>query len=109
LIVRQKEGQKALDLLAAVAQLDPANARYAYVYALALNEAGQTSTAIETLERNIKLHPYGRDSLAALVSFCDQSGKPGEALTYAQRIYQLDQVNPRVRQVFKTLNGQIHR
>ena len=108
LMVRQKQGQKALALFAAATRLDPANARYAYVFAVALNDAGQTSTAIETLERNIKLHPYDRDSLAALASFCDQGGKSLEALKYAQRLYELDPEDPQARQMLKTLNGQIH-
>ncbi len=108
LMVRQKRGQKALALFAAAARLDPASARYTYVYAVALNDSGQTRTAIETLERNISVHPYDRDSLAALVSFCDQAGKSLEALNYAQRLYELDPEDPQVRQMLKTLNGQIH-
>jgi tetratricopeptide (TPR) repeat protein len=107
-MVRQKQGRKALALFAAAAQLDPANARYAYVYAVALNDTGQTSTAIETLERNLKLHPYDRDSLTALVSFCDRVGKSLEALTYAQRLYELDPEDLQVRQMLKALNDQIH-
>ncbi len=108
LMVRQKQGRKALALFAAAAQLDPANARYAYVYAVALNDTGQTSTAIETLERNLKLHPYDRDSLTALVSLCDRVGKSLEALSYAQRLYELDPEDLQVRQMLKALNGQIH-
>ena len=107
LMVRLKQGQKALALFAAAARLDPANARYTYVYAVALNDSGQTNTAIETLERNITVHPYDRDSLAALVSFCDQTGKSLEALNYAQRLYELEPENPQVRQMLKALNDQI--
>jgi len=94
LMVRRKQRQKALTLLAAAAQLDPANAKYVYVYAVALSDAGQTEAAIKILQSNLTQHPYDRDSLSALVSFCDQIGKPDEALTYAQRIYQLDPEDP---------------
>ena len=42
LMVRQKRGAQALDLLGAASRSDPGNARYAYVYAIALNDAGKT-------------------------------------------------------------------
>jgi predicted Zn-dependent protease len=88
-MVRQKRNSQALDSLAAAARLDPENPRYSYVYAVALNDFGQTSGAIETLKRNILMHPYDRDSLAALVSICKQAGRSAEALTYTRRLDQL--------------------
>jgi tetratricopeptide (TPR) repeat protein len=106
--VRRQQGQNALDLFATATRLDPGNARYSYVYAVALNDSGQTNAAIEILERNISVHPYDRDSIAALVSFCDRAGKSVEALNYAQRLYELDPDDPQVRQMLKALNGQIH-
>ena len=104
LMVRQKRGAQGLDLLAAAARIDPGNARYVYVYAVALNGAGQTRAAIETLERSIKAHPYDRDSLAALVNFLEQAGDPAKALIYAQRLEALEPGNPQVRQMLKELN-----
>jgi tetratricopeptide (TPR) repeat protein len=109
LMVRQKQSQKALALFDAAARIDPANGRYTYVYAIALNDAGQTRTAIETLERNIKVHPYHRDSLAALVSFCDQDGKPAEALTYARRLNELEPGDPQVLQIVTSLEHRLRR
>jgi tetratricopeptide (TPR) repeat protein len=109
LMVRRKQDQKALALLAAAAQLDPANARYVYVYAIALSENGQIAAAIRTLQSNLTRYPYDRDSLSALVGFCVQIGKSDEALTYAQRIYQLDPEDPEVRRMLKTLNDAIRR
>ena len=95
-------------LLAAATHSDPVNARYPYVYAVALHDAGQINPAIEILERNVRLHPYDRDSLAALVSFCEQAGKSVAALNYAQRLYELDPDDPQVRQLLKTMNLQAH-
>ncbi len=109
LMVRQREGQKALALFAAAARLDPANTRYAYVYAIALNDNGQTVQAIDTLERNLTTHPYDHDSLAALVSICDETGKPAEALTYAQRLYALTPEDPQLRETIKTLTDKVNR
>ena len=108
LMVRQKRSAEGLDLLAAAARIDPGNARYAYVYAVALNGAGQTRAAIETLERSIKAHPYDRDSLAALVNFLEQSGDPAKALTYARRLDELEPENPQVRRMLKELNEHQH-
>jgi tetratricopeptide (TPR) repeat protein len=106
-MVRRRQNQEALSMFAGAARLDPANARYVYVYAIALNESGQTRAAIETLEDNIKVHPYDRDSLAALVGFCDQTGKPFEALTYARRFNEVDPGDPQMLQTITRLNGQV--
>ena len=43
LMVRQKRGAQALEILGAAARGEPGNARYAYVYAIALNDAGKTA------------------------------------------------------------------
>jgi len=108
LMVRQKRGAQGLDLLAASARIDPSNARYVYVYAVALNDAGRTHAAIETLESSIKVHPYDRDSLAALVNFLEQSGDPANALIYAQRLDEVEPGNPEVRRMLKELNEHLH-
>jgi predicted CXXCH cytochrome family protein len=108
LMVRQKHGAEALDLLGAASRSDPGNARYAYVYAIALNDAGKTATAISTLESSIKAHPYDRDSLAALASFMEQSGDSAKALTYANRLNDLEPDNPQVQQMLKELHEHSH-
>ena len=105
LMVRQKRNSEGLDLLATAARLDPGNARYVYVYAIALNDAGSTGAAIETLETSLKRHPYDRDSLAALVNFLEQSGNSTAALTYAHRLQELEPGNPQVEQMLKDLTG----
>jgi tetratricopeptide (TPR) repeat protein len=109
LMVRQKRGAEGLGLLGAAARGEPGNARYVYVYAIALNDAGQTKAAIEALESSIKAHPYDRDSLAALVSFVEQSGDSAKAVTYAQQLDELEPNNPQVRQMLKQLNEHQHR
>jgi tetratricopeptide (TPR) repeat protein len=92
-LVRQKQNEKALGFFAAAWRIEPANARYAYVYAVALNDAGQTGAAIQTLTSAIKAHPYDRDSLAALVALCNRAGEPAKAVIYAQRLAQLEPEN----------------
>lgn len=103
LMVRRKQNEVALDLLADAARGDAANARYAYVYAVALNDFGRTAAAISVLEASIAAHPYDRDSLSALVTFLEQAGDSAQALSYAQRLNELDPDNPEARQMLKQL------
>jgi predicted Zn-dependent protease len=108
LMVRQKRGAQALELLEDAARGAPNNARYAYVYAIALNDAGKTRDAIETLEVSIKAHPYDRDSLAALVNFLDQSGDLVKSLSYANRLDELEPNDPAIREMLKKLREHSH-
>ena len=107
LMVRQKRNAQALDLLGAAARGDLGNARYAYVYAVALNDAGKTNAAIETLDNSLKVHPYDADSLAAMVTFLEQSGDAARALTYANRLDNLEPGNPQVQQMLKDLHDHL--
>jgi tetratricopeptide (TPR) repeat protein len=105
LLVRAKRGGQALDSLAAAAHLDPGNARYAYVYAIALHDGDQLHLAISTLEASLRLHPYYRDSLGAVVNFLGESGDAASALPYAQRLLELEPANPQLRQLVEHLSA----
>ena len=98
LLIRQGHGQEALDHLAAAARLDPANARFAYVYAVALDDAGQTGKALDVLEDDVARHPYDRDSLAALTDFYRSAGNPRKAVIYARRMAELEPNDAQVEQ-----------
>ena len=98
LLVRQGQGPVALDHLAAASRLDPANARFAYVYAVALNDAGQSGKALDVLEGDVARHPYDRDALAALVNFYRSAGNPRKATAYAKRLAELESNDTQVRQ-----------
>jgi tetratricopeptide (TPR) repeat protein len=101
LLVREGRESDALAHLAKAAQLDPANARFAYVYAIALDGAGQTNKAIDVLEDDVGRHPYDRDSLTALVQFYSEAGNQRRALAFANRLAQADPDNPEVRQLLR--------
>jgi tetratricopeptide (TPR) repeat protein len=102
-LIRQGHGQVALDHLVAAARLDPANARFAYVYAVALNDAGQTGKAVDVLEDNLAKHPYDRDSLAALTDFYRGAGNPRKAVFYAKRLAELEPNDAQVDQLLMQL------
>jgi hypothetical protein len=64
----------ALAEIGRAAEIDSDNARYAYVYAVALNSAGRTDDAIKTLEASYARHPAERDTLFALVTIIAMPG-----------------------------------
>ena len=107
LMVRQKREPQALEFLGAATRDEPGNTRYAYVYAIALNDLGKTDVAIGTLESSIKAHPYDRDSLIALVNFLEQSGDSAKALTYANRLNELEPGNQQVQLMLKELHDHL--
>jgi tetratricopeptide (TPR) repeat protein/cytochrome c553 len=65
-LVRQHNYADALPELRRASELAPGNARYAYVYAIALNSIGAKGQAMELLETSHKRHPADRDTLLAL-------------------------------------------
>jgi tetratricopeptide (TPR) repeat protein len=69
LLVRTERADAALDELARAHTLEPASARYAYVYAVALAERGSRREAIELLERTLAAHPDDADVRAALDAY----------------------------------------
>jgi Flp pilus assembly protein TadD len=107
LLVRQGRRQEALDRLAAAARLDPSNARFVYVYAVALNDAGQTDRALMTLEDDLKRHPYDRDALAAMTDFYRSAAKPRQAIIYARRLAALVPNDAQVQQQLMQLNDEV--
>ncbi len=104
-MIREKHYVQALQLLASAAHKDPENARYNYVYAVALKDADRKSEAIGTLEASINLHPYDRDSLASLVNWLGRSGNSNKALVYAERLAQLEPDNLDVQQAIAELRA----
>jgi tetratricopeptide (TPR) repeat protein len=89
-LIRDGQKPEALVHLAMAARLDQANARFAYVYAVALNDAGQPDKAIAVLESNIRVHPFDRDSLTALVDYYRAEGNSPKAEAYAKRLSELE-------------------
>jgi predicted Zn-dependent protease len=74
LLVRQHRLPEAAAMLAKATELDPQQAHYAYVYAIALNSAGQHAEARRLLEANHARHPADRETLRGLVSLASDVG-----------------------------------
>jgi tetratricopeptide (TPR) repeat protein len=93
-LVRQKETAAGLKELAEAVRLDPAGARYAYVYAVGLNDSGRPAEALKVLEAARKRHPFDPDVLLALAHYSLRAGKRGAALGYARELQAIDPENP---------------
>jgi Flp pilus assembly protein TadD len=87
-LVRQGRKPEALKLMAGVAAASP---DVAYLYALALEDAGRRAEALRALERALPKANGSRDILLALASLQQQSGNSGAAAAYLK---QLAAINP---------------
>lgn len=105
LLIRQKRLLEALAALAEAARLGSDNARYGYVYAVALNGVGQSQPAIQTLETVLAKHPNDRDTLMALAAFQRGAGNLDAARTYARRLAALEPDNPEVRVLLRQVEA----
>ena len=90
-LVRLQRLDEALDELQRAAELEPGDARFAYVYAVALHSTGEAKAAIARLETALAAHPDDRDILQALVSFHGEQGEAVEARKYAARLQELSE------------------
>lgn len=86
LLVRQKRLDAALEELQRAVVLDPAQARYAYVYALGLHSAGRRDDATAVLIESLRRHPNDPDALSAMIAFSREKGDLATALAYAERL-----------------------
>lgn len=96
LLIRQQRLPEALTALAEAARWGGENPRYGYVYAVALNETGQGSKAIQALETVLATHPNDRDTLLALVAFQRDAGNLNAARNHARRLAVLEPDNPQI-------------
>jgi tetratricopeptide (TPR) repeat protein len=93
---RQQRIKEATELLGKAAELQPGNARYAYVYGVALQATGAMDRAIAVLEGAHALHPADRDIIVALIDMQRQRGDSSAALKYADELVRLEPNDPRV-------------
>ena len=85
-LVRQQRAGEALEELRLATTLSPDDARYVYVYAVALNSSGKPEQAILVLQGAHSRHPNNRDILGALVAFHRDMGNEAAAQTYAAKL-----------------------
>ena len=88
-LTRLKKPDEAITELARAAEIEPVQARYAYVYAVSLQSAGRKDEAMTILKDSLARHPDDRDTLLALVTFNRDAGDIGAALEYAERLVRI--------------------
>ena len=103
--VRQKRYADALKELTEAARLDAANARYAYVQAVALNDSGQPAQALKVLQAALKRQPHDRELLSTLAIYTARAGDREAALGYVKQLRELDPDNPAHAQLGRQIEG----
>ncbi len=92
-LARQHRSDEMLAELRKAVLLAPADARFAYVYAVALHDAGHPQDALGVLKTALKPNPYDRDVLLALTYFSAEAGRVDAARGYADELHDLDPHN----------------
>jgi len=105
LLARQQRYPEAIAALARAARLDPRDARYAYVYAVALDSTGKRREALKVLEANHKRHPADQDTLLALTTINRDLGGREAALRYGRKLLTLLPAEPGIQQLVRQLEG----
>ena len=85
-LTRLNRGDSALREFARAAGLEPGNARFAYVHAIALHSAGRVDAAIASLKSALTAHPGDGDILAALAKFYEARGERAQARRYGDEL-----------------------
>ena len=67
-LIRRQQYREAVAELGRAAELAPENPRYAYVYAVALQETGRAGDAVPVLEAALRRHPTDPDLLFTLAA-----------------------------------------
>ncbi len=96
-LARQKKQSEALPHLARAAGLLPGQARYAYVYGVALQSTGQPDIGLAVLKAAHARHPEDRDLLIALATLNRDRGDRSSAIEFAQKLVALDPDEPGAR------------
>jgi tetratricopeptide (TPR) repeat protein len=108
-LVRGKQSAEGLKALRVAAQLAPDSPRFAYVYAVALHDAGDNREAMQVLAAALKRDPYDRDLLSGLAFFTAQAGNRELALDYVRRLRELDPEDPQYAQMARQIEGALPR
>jgi cytochrome c-type biogenesis protein CcmH/NrfG len=91
-----------VDTLGRPAALDPSNARFAYVYGMALRSTGRPGLATAVLHQALARHPTHRDSLLLLAVMARDAGEWAQTRAYAERLLVVD---PQDREALQLLSA----
>ncbi|MDD1617494.1 MAG: hypothetical protein CG439_2614, partial [Methylococcaceae bacterium NSP1-2] len=105
LLVRKSDKTTALKEFAKATKLAPNDARYAYVYAIALNSLGKQRQALTVLKAANHRQPHNLDIISALISIHREAGDNKAALIYARKAAEMLPNNKEIQQLITELEG----
>ena len=105
MLIRQGKQMNALSELAEASKLAPENARYAYVYAIALHSGGQAKQAVTVLQAADLRSPNNRELLSALISMQLEMGDTKTALVYAKKAAEASPEDRQIKQLIEQLSS----
>jgi tetratricopeptide (TPR) repeat protein len=104
-LVRQGRIRAAIAELAHAAELAPESARYAYVYGIALNSAGEFERAREVLDEAHRRHPGDLSLLNGLATLSRDAGDLEAADAYALALVELIPEDPGARRLLAEIQA----
>src|SRR5262249_1571243 len=105
LLARRRQTTDAVAELGRAAELAPDSARYAYVYAVALNSTGARDRALAVLGPAHERHPGDPDILIALATINRDRGARDVARVYVRKLLQAAPDLPEARQLATELDA----
>ncbi|HYA81266.1 MAG TPA: multiheme c-type cytochrome [Methylocystis sp.] len=102
-LIRQRRLSDAISELAEAARLAPQSARFAYVYAVALHDAGEPGQARAKLEAALAQSPNDRDLLFTLGAYEAEAGDVAAATKHALQLSKLAPDDGEVQELLQSL------
>ncbi len=84
MLIRAGDMANAMPHLRNAERLDPANAQYAFVLAVALHDSGKVEQACQQLEDLLKRQPYNRNARLSLIQYYLENGQEPKAQAVMQ-------------------------
>jgi len=104
-LTRQKKPATALEYFRRAAELAPADIRYGYTLAIALNDSGDSQAAIDRLQTMQARWPQNDTILSALITILRDQQRFEEALGYLEILLQRNPANPQLQQLQQMLKA----
>jgi len=105
MLIRESQYAQALPYLKEAFELPTGQPRYAYVYAIALDNQQQLSGAIAVLEVANKRWPNQTDLLLTLVRYLEKNNEINKAYRYLSDLSRIAPGSPQVQQILQRLQA----
>jgi len=105
MLIRESQYDQALPYLQEAFELPTGQPRYAYVYAIALDNQQQLSEAIAVLEAANKRWPNQTDLLLTLVRYLEKNNEINKAYRYLSDLSRIAPGSPQVQQLLQRLQA----